>query len=167
MVLLLIQFVWPPQQYFSVTPLASPSYDLSAGLALRTLCLLASVAARSFSFPLKHRIPQNHQRVFPPPLRRLWCVSSRRMPHGSSPSTPSRFADCPGVLTTREFPFYTHLIVTAISAPQRAYTRHIWRVFPAWVLLRRFHLIYELWYNIGVAENCFHHLGNIDCIDRV
>ena len=124
-VLLLLQFMWPPQKYCPGTPLASPFSDLSTGLAPRMLDFLSSVASCSFSFPLKHRIPRNHQRVFPPPLRRLRRVYLKSMPLGRLPSTPSRFSVLPGVSTTLVFLFCTHLIVAEISAPQRAYTRHV------------------------------------------
>ena len=131
-ILLLWQFVWPPQQYCPGTPLANSSSDLSGGLALRSLYSIASVEDR-FSFTLNHQITRNHQRVFPLPHGMLRHVSSQRMLPGKSPSTPSRFYGRPGVSTTLVFPFCTHLIVAEISAPQRAYTCHIWRVFPTWV----------------------------------
>ena len=72
--LLLRQFVLPGN------PLESPSSDLSAGMDPRTLYVLASVVARFFSFPLNHRLPRNHQRVFTLLLGILRSVSLQRMP---------------------------------------------------------------------------------------
>ena len=54
------------------------------GLAPRTFHFLSSVEARLLSFPLNHRIPWNHQRVFPLPLgatleRLLATYASRKV----------------------------------------------------------------------------------------